>query len=100
PYVLCSFTKPEVNGQLPVEKQCCHNFNKHLSSQCITVEHTFEMMESHFPSLKDLLPEHDIHDTYCVVETLLTLYNLCINLGDYPEYIPFFDNTDPDRDNK
>ncbi|KAG0695831.1 hypothetical protein DFH29DRAFT_813778, partial [Suillus ampliporus] len=45
-------------------------------------------------------PEHDICDTYRVVEALLTLHNLCINLGDCPECIPFFDDSDPDHDNK
>lgn len=62
------------------------------------MEHAFGMVKGRFPSLKDLPPEHDIRDTYRVVEALLTLHNLCINFGDCPECIPFFDDSDPDRD--
>lgn len=53
------------------------------------------MVKGRFPSLKDLTPEHDIRDTYRVVEALFALHNLCIDLGDCPESIPFFDSRDP-----
>ncbi|KAG2062813.1 hypothetical protein BDR04DRAFT_1164609 [Suillus decipiens] len=52
PYILRPFTEPEVNGQPPVEKQCHHKFNKHLSSQCITIEHAFGMVKGHFFKLE------------------------------------------------
>jgi hypothetical protein len=100
PYVLHPFTEPEVNGQPPVEKQCRHKFNKCLSLQWITVEHAFGMLKGRFLSLRDLPLEQDIHDTYCTVEALFVLHNLCIDKGDCPEYIPFFDSRDPDCDDK
>ncbi|KAG2066576.1 hypothetical protein BDR04DRAFT_970675, partial [Suillus decipiens] len=96
PYVLCPLTEPEVNGQPPAEKQRRWKFNKHLSSQHIAVEHAFGMLKGRFPSLRDLPPEQDIHDTYCTVEALLVLHNLCIDLGHCQELIPFFDSRDPD----
>jgi len=58
------------------------------------------MLKGRFPSLKDLSPERDIRDTYRVVEALVALHNLCIDLGDHPERIPFFDGEDPTRDDE
>lgn len=98
PCVLHPFTEPEVNGQPANEKARRRKFNKRLSSQRIIVEHTFGILKGRFPSLKDLPPEQDIRDTYRVVEALLTLHNMCIDLGDAPDLIPLFDNSDPDRD--
>jgi hypothetical protein len=99
PYILRPFTEPEVNGQPANEKARRRKFNKRLSSQRIIVEHTFGMLKGRFPSLKDLPPEQDIRDTYRVVEALLTLHNMCIDLGDTPELIPLFDNSDSDCNN-
>ncbi|KIK19097.1 hypothetical protein PISMIDRAFT_108320, partial [Pisolithus microcarpus 441] len=92
PYVLCPFTEPEVIAQPPIERQHCHKFNKQLSSQRITVEHAIGLWKGHFPSLKDMPPEQDICDTYHVVEVLVALHNLCIDLGDHLQCIPFFEN--------
>jgi len=98
PYILRPFTEPEVNGQPATEKARYRKFNKCLSSQRIIVEHAFGMLKGRFLSLKDMPPEQDIRDTYRVVEALFTLHNLCIDLGDAPEFIPLFDGNNPDRD--
>lgn len=99
PYILCPFTEPEVNTQPPVERQRRRKFNRRLSSQRITVEHSLGLLKGRFPSLKDMPPEQDIGDTYRAVEALVALHNLCIDLGDHPQLIPFFENSNTEVDN-
>ena len=91
PYTLCPFTEPEIESQSPIEQVRRRQFNRQLSSICIRVEHAFGKLKGRFPALKDLNLAQDINDTYRDVQAMMFLHNLCINLGDEPECIPFFD---------
>lgn len=96
--MLRPFTEPEIRDQPLQEKSRRRKFNQRLSSIRITVEHAFGALKGRFPSLKDLPPEQNIQDTYRLMQALFALQNLCIDLGDCPEQIPFFDPSNPDQD--
>ena len=99
PYLLRPFTEPEVNEFGPgPEKRRRRRFNKLISNKRIFVEHAFGMLKGRFPALKELGTPDDIEDAYRTVESLMTLHNLCIDLGDHPEDICDFDPHDDTSD--
>ena len=55
------------------------------------------MLKGHFPALKCLPSDQNIQDTYCLIEALLTLYNICIDLSDEAQAIPVFDPSSCDE---
>lgn len=95
PYLLRPFTDPEINECADAnDKRRRKLFNKRISSIRIRIEHSFGLLKGRFPSLKLLPPETKIRRTYKVIEAMMILHNLCIDMGDHPEEIPFFNPTD------
>lgn len=90
PYTLRPFSEPEIAARL-AERVRLRQFNKHISSIRIRVEHAFGKLKGCFPSLKALGANQDIHEIYRAVQAMMVLHNLCIDWGDSPEEIPFFD---------
>ena len=68
-------------------------FNIHLSSECIRVEHAFGKLKGRFPSLKEMGCHKKVQEIYKVIEALMILHNVCIDYGDVPEHIFDFDPT-------
>lgn len=78
----------------PEQRLRLRQFNRIVSSVRARVEQAFGMLKGRFPALKDFGPTETMQDTYRAVEALMVMHNLCVDMGDEPFLIPFFDPVD------
>ena len=98
PYTIRPFDEAEIQ-RAPAERQKrMRQFNKRLSSVRIISEHAYGRLKGRFRGLRGLGPHYNIRDCYRAIEALLILHNICIDLGDRPELIPWFNPKDDDED--
>lgn len=73
-----------------------HKFNRLVSSIRCRVEQAFGILKGRFPSLKLFGTPEDVEDVYRTIEALMSVHNFCIDEGDQPELIPWFNWKDPE----
>ncbi|TFY54866.1 hypothetical protein EVJ58_g8606 [Rhodofomes roseus] len=78
PFVLRPFTEPEVAHATPERHRRMRMFNRLVSS------------------IRLFGTPVDVEDMYRAVEALMSVHNFCIDEGDHPEDIPWYDWSDPD----
>jgi len=93
PYLLRPFGEDELTN-IPAEIARRRQFNKHLSSLRVRVEHAFGLLKGRFPSLKELGVGAGIDGCYRAVHAMLVVHNLCIDLGDAADRIGNFNPRD------